>query len=296
MSAATRATIVALLRADPRPTHVVAADLESGTAPHVLLEHALSGTRPDGQQSLIGSGPDPADATATAQRDLDRWRSEGIIVTTVCDDAYPLNLRAVHDHPALIFTQGPATPPDGDAIAVIGSRRPTPAGLDRAAGLAAHLVTEGFTVASGLAAGIDTAAHTAAIAAGGRTFAVLGTGLHHSYPPENAALQQRLATDHALVSGFWPDTPPGRDTFPQRNGLMSGLSLASVIVEASVTSGARIQARLALAHGRPVFIAEPLLGQTWAQTLAGQPGVHVFGKPSEVTDRVRRLATATLTP
>lgn len=296
MSDATRATIVALLRADARPTHLVAADLEAGTAPHALLEQALSQTRSDGQQSLISSGPDPAAATHAAQRDLETWRSEGITVTTVCDDTYPLNLRAVHDRPALVFMQGPATPPDVNAIAVIGSRRPTPAGVARAARVATELVAQGFTVASGLAAGIDTAAHRAALAAEGRTFAVLGTGLHHSYPPENAGLQRRLAADHGLVSGFWPDTPPGRDTFPRRNGLMSGLSLASVIVEAGVTSGARIQARLALAHGRLVFIAAELLDQAWAQTLAQRPGVHTFTDASEITDRVGRRTGATLTP
>ena len=295
MSDATQATIVALLRADPRPTHLVAAELESEAAPDALLERALSGGRRDGQQSLLGSGPDPGAAIATAQCDLETWRAEGIMVATVCDDSYPLNLRAVHDRPALVFMQGPATPPDLNTIAVIGSRRPTPAGRDRAASLATELVAAGFTIASGLAAGIDTAAHTAALAAGGRTFAVLGTGLHHSYPPENAALQQRLATDQGLISGFEPDTPPSRDTFPQRNGLMSGLSLASVIVEASVTSGARIQARLALAHGRPVFIAAELLAQTWAHRLAQRPGVHAFTSASEITDHVRRLTGATLT-
>ena len=296
MSDATQATVVALLRADPRPSPFVAAELESGSAPDALLERALSGARTDGQQSLIGTGLDPAAASAAAQRDLETWRRQGIRLATVCDDAYPVNLRAIHDRPALVFMQGPATPPELNTIAVIGSRRPTPAGRDRAAALATHLVAEGFTVASGLAAGIDTAAHTAALEAGGRTFAVLGTGLHRSYPPENAALQHRLATDHALVSGFWPDTPPSRDTFPQRNGLMSGLSLASVIVEAGVTSGARVQARLALAHGRPVFIATQLLDQAWAQTLAQRPGVHTFTTASEITDRVGRLAAATLTP
>ena len=142
---------------------------------------------------------------------------------------------------------------------------------------------------SGLAAGIDTAAHEAALAAGGRTVAVIGTGLRHSYPPENAALQRRIAAEGAVVSQFWPDAPPSRTTFPLRNAVMSGLALGTVVVEASFRSGARLQARLALAHGRPVFLWRAVLDEPWAREVAQRPGVHVIDEPAQVMETVERL-------
>ncbi len=146
-----------------------------------------------------------------------------------------------------------------------------------------------FTVISGLAAGIDTAAHRAALQAGGRTIAVIGTGLGRAYPPQNADLQREIASTGAVVSQFWPDAGPSRQSFPLRNSVMSGLTLATVIVEAAATSGARVQARLALAHGRPVFLADSLLSQVWARELADRPGTHVFCAPTEITDAIDRL-------
>jgi DNA processing protein len=109
----------------------------------------------------------------------------------------------------------------------------------------AGLVDAGDTVVSGLAAGIDTAAHLGALDRAGRTLAVIGTGLRRAYPATNAPLQQRIADDAAVVSQFWPDAPPSKRTFPMRNVLMSGLARATVVIEASETSGARMQARLA---------------------------------------------------
>jgi DNA processing protein len=147
-------------------------------------------------------------------------------------------------------------------------------------------------VTSGLAAGIDTAAHTAALDANMRTVAVIGTGLDHAYPTQNAALQRTIAARGAVVSQFWPDAPPERRNFPMRNAVMSGLSLATVVVEALHRSGARIQARIALAHGRPVFLSRRLTDeQPWAREFAQRPGTHVFDDPGEITDTVERLTT-----
>jgi DNA processing protein len=150
-----------------------------------------------------------------------------------------------------------------------------------AADLAEALVATGQTVISGLAAGIDTAAHTAALAAGGRSVAVLGTGLHHAYPAENAALQARL---QVLVSQFWPEQGPQRENFPRRNAVMAGISSATVIVEAGERSGSRIQARHALAQGRPLVLMAPLLAQEWARSLASQPGVRIIAAADELID------------
>src|SRR5579884_2966944 len=226
-----------------------------------------------------------SDLLAAAADELATWVERGLHVLTILDAAYPENLGAVHDRPPLIFVAGDLLARDARAVAVIGSRDATPAGL--AAELGAHC----FTVASGLARGIDTAAHTAALEAGGRTVAVIGTGLDHSYPPENAALQRRIATRGAVVSQFWPDSPPTRPSFPLRNRVTSGLSLANVLVEASPRSGALTQARIALGHGRPVLLMDRLLGQRWARELAGRPGVHVAASPAEVIETVERLSS-----
>jgi DNA processing protein len=160
-----------------------------------------------------------------------------------------------------------------------------------------HLVDLGYTVISGLAAGLDTIAHVTALDRGGRTVAVIGTGLSYAYPPQNAGLQERIAGEGAVVSQFWPDTGPARPNFPLRNAVMSGLALATVIVEAGQTSGARTQARAALAHGRPVLLAATLLEQPWAQGLASRPGVHVLRSLRELQDVLDELsATGALVP
>lgn len=297
MSDETLAAVVALVRTDSRPGPRIAEELESGAAPMTLLERALAGAEDDAGQQLLAMPADPADALAQAAADLAAWRADGIGVSWVLASDYPLNLRAVHDRPPLLFTAGDQAPGSDRAIAVIGSRRASAAGLQRARAIAEHLVDREFTVVSGLAAGIDRAAHTAALDRGGHTVAVIGTGLYHSYPPGHAELQRSIAARDVVISPFWPDTRASRETFPRRNGVMSGISLASVIVEAGMTSGARIQARLSLAHGRPVFLADDLLSQPWAQSLATRPAVHVYREPSEITDVVQgRIDAGALIP
>jgi len=213
-------------------------------------------------------------------------------LVTVLEPGYPPNLRAVHDRPPMVFVAGNLTPADAHGIAVGGARKATHDGTKKAGAVAGHLVDSGFTVVSGLAAGIDTAAHTAALARGGRTVAVIGTGLARSYPPENRALQRRIASECAVVSQFWPDAPPTRRSFPMRNAVMSGITLATVVIEASDTSGSRIQARLALAQGRPVFLLASLVEQQpWAREYAGRPGTHVVRSPGEITTVVERLVS-----
>lgn len=223
---------------------------------------------------------------------VERWEAQGFHVCTVLDRDYPENLRTVHDRPPLLFIEGRLERSDARSIAVVGARQASKPGTETAAQVARHLVESEFTVVSGLAAGIDSAAHTAALSAGGRTVAVIGTGLARSYPPQNAELQRRIAKDCAVISQFWPDSPPTRRSFPMRNAVMSGLTLGTVVVEASHTSGSRIQARLALDHGRPVFLLETLLAQPWAKELADRPGVHVVRTPSEITTAVARLTSS----
>jgi DNA processing protein len=212
--------------------------------------------------------------------DLNVWERDGITPVACVDPRYPAQLRGIADAPPLIFVRGALFDGDRDGVSIIGTRTPTPTGIRTARQLATELVGAGRTVMSGLAAGIDTAAHTAALAAGGRSVGVLGTGLQHAYPAANAGLQGRL---HVLVSQFWPEQGPRRENFPMRNLLMSALSSATVIVEAGERSGARIQARHAIAQGRRLILMASLLSHEWARTLAPQAGVHIIDAPGELT-------------
>ncbi|MGZ4174099.1 MAG: DNA-processing protein DprA [Solirubrobacteraceae bacterium] len=285
------AALVALLRSGRRPWREYAELVEAAGSANAVLasEHAAD---PGSEQPRLFSGEErPQPDLDAIQSELAAWADEGIQVLTVLDAGYPENLRGVHDRPPLVFLCGRLTAADARCVAVVGARAASADGLAIAALIARHLVTQGYTVASGLAAGIDTGAHRAAIEAGGRTMAVIGTGLRRAYPPENAALQQQIAADHAVMSQFWPDSPPSKRSFPMRNAVMSGISLANVIVEASHTSGARIQARLALEQGRPVFLWHTLLDQKWARDFARRPGAHVVRSPDEITAAVQRLTS-----
>jgi DNA processing protein len=260
--------------------------LEDSGSAVTLLGSELS--LDDGQRSLFPI----ADATQLLERaaaEVKRWQGMGISLATVLDAEYPDNLRAVHDRPPLIFVAGNLESQDQRSVAIIGSRRASEDGRVRARRLAEELGRIGYTIVSGLAAGIDTAAHTGALDSGQRTVAVIGTGLAHSYPPENAALQREIIRRGAVVSQFRPETGPDKDNFPQRNATMSGLALGTIIVEASQRSGARIQARRALAHGRPVFIARELLEQAWAQELLARPGVTAYAEAEEIATRLEDL-------
>jgi DNA processing protein len=139
-------------------------------------------------------------------------------------------------------------------------------------------------VVSGLAAGIDTAALSAALSAGGRAVAVIGTGLRRSYPKEN---QQRIGEAGLVISQFLPDAPPTKTMFPMRNAVMSGYSAATVVVEAPNRSGARMQARLALEHGRQVFLLDTLLVNDWARDYAERPNTVVVRDVSDVIQHLQ---------
>jgi DNA processing protein len=227
--------------------------------------------------------------------ELRTFEAEGISLLTVLDDAYPGNLRLVYDRPLVLWVRGVVREQDSRSVAVVGTRRASSAGLERARQISRQLVDASYVVVSGLAAGIDTAAHTAALDAGGRTIAVVGTGLRHAFPKENAPLQRHLGAESAVVSQFEPDQEARRWTFPMRNAVMSGFARATVVVEATYTSGARMQARLALEHGRPVVLMESLLEHEWARSYAERPGVLVVADVAEVVDHLDRLYAPNLT-
>ena len=281
-----RAAALALLRLAQTRAPDIAAQIETAETAEQLLTQMLGDT----QTTLFGPDrSDPERLIADAAADLDRWAAEGIDVLTVRDPGYPANLREVHDRPPALFVAGRLLAADARSVAVIGSRRASRTGLAAAAAFAGDLAGAGFVVVSGLAAGIDTAAHHAALAARMRTIAVIGTGLRHHYPPQNAELQARLASEHAVVSQFWPDAPPRPEAFPARNAVMSGLSRATVVIEAGARSGARVQIGHALAHGRPVFLHERVVAQSWARELAGRPNVRVVSAADEIAAVLQRL-------
>jgi DNA processing protein len=174
-------------------------------------------------------------------------------LVTWSDADYPPLLREIPDPPVALFLAGRAEALGRLQVAVVGSRNPTPTGRDNAREFAGYLAGCGLTITSGLARGVDAAAHDGALRAGGWTVAVCGTGLDRTYPPANEALAASIRSRGALVSEFFPGTPPRRENFPRRNRLISGLSLGVLVVEAGVRSGSLITARLAGEQGREVF-------------------------------------------
>ncbi|HEX8172596.1 MAG TPA: DNA-processing protein DprA [Thermoanaerobaculia bacterium] len=174
-------------------------------------------------------------------------------VVTLIDEAYPPQLRAIVDPPLLLHVRGDVALLSQPSLAMVGSRRATPYGVNAAQHLARALAPSGLAIVSGLARGIDAAAHYAALDAGAKTIAVLGTGIDVVYPRSNARLFRRIESEGLIVSELAPGTPPKPENFPSRNRIISGLALGTVIVEATRRSGSLITARMAAEQGREVF-------------------------------------------
>ncbi len=206
-----------------------------------------------------GIGEETAEAitnwenTVDLPAELRRIRDFGCQVLIQSDDAYPPLLREIYDPPIVLYVKGALLPRDRNAIAMVGSRRTTHYGQESARRLAYQLAYCGVTVVSGGARGIDTAAHQGALAAKGRTVAVLGTGINLVFPPENADLFERIAAHGALLTQFPFNRPADKQTFPIRNRIVAGMTLGTVVVEADLHSGALITAGMAVDHGRQVF-------------------------------------------
>ncbi len=186
-------------------------------------------------------------------REIEKLQRLGVKLLTLEDPDYPGPLRNIADPPPVLYTRGELIPEDELAVALVGTRMPTVYGRQAAELFARGLAENGVTVVSGLAKGIDTYAHRAALEGHGRTIAVLGSGLDIIYPSENRRLAAEIVEQGALVSEFPLGTQPDGVNFPRRNRIISGLSLASLVVEAGETSGALITAEFALEQGRDVF-------------------------------------------
>ena len=185
--------------------------------------------------------------------ELDRVREFGASVITQDDPIYSPLLREIYDPPLVLYVWGKLEERDHNALGIVGSRRTTHYGLESAKKLSYQVAYSGMTVVSGLARGIDTAAHQGALAAKGRTMAVLGTGLNHLYPVENRALAERIAESGAVITEFPMDTTPDRQTFPMRNRIISGWGFGLLVVEAGLNSGALISASQATDQGRNLY-------------------------------------------
>jgi DNA processing protein len=244
--------------------------------PQALLEARLSQKQVENLLKLRSS--------VSLEQVWQRLEAFKIEVLTWDNQAYPRRLREITQPPPVLYMRGSLLPQDEWGVAVVGTRRLTAYGRQVTEELGSALAQHGATLVSGLARGIDAVAHQAAINAGGRTLAVMGCGLDTIYPPEHRRLADQIIENGALLSDYGPGVPPEAQNFPPRNRIISGLSLAVVVVEAGLTSGALITARFAADQGRDVF-ATP--GGIYAPQSKGcnrliQDGAQLYMQPQDV--------------
>lgn len=233
--------------------HLYAALVERFGSSQAVLDAASGQWRevPGVGPKLVRSLAEARDIDAPGEIELCRQNDIGLLVQD--DGEFPRLLQEIPDPPSVLFRRGQLVPEDSLSIAVVGTRHATPYGKRQAERLAGELVRAGFTVVSGLARGIDTHAHRGALAAGGRTVAVLGSGLLNVCPLENRKLAEAILERGALLTELPPRSPPQSGTFPRRNRLITGMSLGVIVVEAGERSGAMISVRHATEQGREVF-------------------------------------------
>lgn len=284
-------SLLALCALDHVNWHVIAREAQQPLGLERLLQGELTETsKParETQKLIAGAGGDMAKQRLRAVEEIRRAEDAGARLVTVLDDDYPANLRVIYNLPPFLFYRGRLERDDARSVAVVGTREASEAGIDSARRMAGLLAEHGVTVLSGLAKGIDTAAHEETLAQGGRTIAVLGTGILRCYPKENSELAERIVQSGALVSQFWPSQPPTTYNFPRRNVVTSGMSQGTVVIEASETSGAKMQARLALEHGKRVFLVSRLVtSQPWAQKYVENRGAIEIRSVEDVLARLR---------
>jgi len=288
--------------------HALRLSLVPGVGPRTrqaLLERfgspeAVLAAGPSELREVSGVGPKLtakilAATEIDAEEEIAVCRAHGVRILTEADEPYPRLLREIPDPPGVLFVAGSLQPQDGLAVAIVGTRHASQYGLRQAERLAGSLARAGLTIVSGLARGIDAAAHRGALAAGGRTLAVLASGVLSIYPPEHAKLAEEVAASGALVSEAPSRAEPLSGTFPQRNRIISGLSLGTLIVEAGDRSGALITARHAMEQGREVF-AVP--GRVDSRTARGchrliRDGAKLVETADDVLEELGPLVEAT---
>jgi DNA processing protein len=277
-----------LCRAD-LPARRVVALLERYRSPDALLARpaselcAAGGLLPAMAERLAEA------ATAECATELAVIERLGVTVLPFTDESYPARLKEIADPPPVLFLRGALQPRDAAAVAVVGTRRPTSYGKQIAERFGRELAEAGLTVVSGLARGIDTAVHRGALAAGGRTLAVLGSGVDVLYPPENARLATQVAEAGALLSESPIGAPPDAWRFPARNRIISGLSLGVLVVEAGERSGALVTAGLAGEQGREIFAIPNSLGNPQGRGTHGliKDGAKLVESLEDILDELR---------
>ncbi len=267
-----------LLDAFGRPAEIFKA------APQRLIEAA--GLTPFLARAVLAA---PAQMDPVAE--IRRADALGIRIMSIADEDYPAGLRAIPDPPCILYVKGDLLPCDANALAIVGSRGASLYGLSSARMFSSRLSEYGLTIVSGLARGIDTAAHRAALDAAGRTIAVLGSGLECIYPPENEGMFCQIAREGAVVSQFPLRMPPLPQNFPTRNRIISGLSKGVLVVEASAKSGALITARCALEQGREVFALPGEVGRENAYGVNAliKDGACLVMRPEEILETLKPL-------
>jgi DNA processing protein len=257
------------------------------------LEAAWSATSAELARAGLDARAIESLVSRRGQIDLEAERAKldarGVALVTLEDPAYPERLRQIYGPPIVLYVRGEIQPTDDLAIAIVGTRRASPYGRQAAERIGAELAAGGATVVSGLARGIDTCAHRAALDAGGRTIAVLGCGVDITYPAENSRLAAEIVERGALVTEYPLGTPPDAANFPARNRIISGLTRGTLVVEAGETSGALITARFAAEQGREVF-ATP--GSIFAPQSRGtnrliQEGAKLVTSGREILDELQ---------
>ncbi|HEV8713626.1 MAG TPA: DNA-processing protein DprA [Candidatus Binatia bacterium] len=227
--------------------------LERFGTPQAVLAASPADLGAAGAHAEVARAIASFDQWPTVETELNKIVRAGVRLVTRTDPEYPVNLTHLHDPPPFLYLRGSFVPEDRIAIAVVGSRFASSYGKGAARDLARGLAEKGVTIVSGLARGIDAEAHRAALAAGGRTIAVLGSGLDIIYPSEHRALAAEIPAHGAVVSEFSLGSKPDAVHFPYRNRVISGLTLGTVVVEAAENSGSLITARCALEQNREVF-------------------------------------------
>ena len=226
---------------------------------HFGSAEAVVSAAPSDLRAVAGIGQKLSRNIISRRQELDLdaelrdCRENGVTVLVESQPGYPQSIRTIPDPPGVLFVRGEWKPTDGIAVAIVGTRHATQYGLAQAERLATGLAHCGYTIVSGLARGIDAAAHRGALKANGRTIAVLGSGVLNIYPPEHVSLANEIVSQGALMGENPPRSPPLSGAFPQRNRIITGLSLGVIVVEASERSGALISARHAMEQGREVF-------------------------------------------
>lgn len=209
---------------------------------------------------------------------------------SLADPEYPDRLRSIEFPPPNLYVIGELTETRRAPLAIVGSRKPSKQGVTAAFEIAAALSRKGHSIVSGLASGIDSAAHRGALSADGHTIAVVGTGADRVYPPENSELRDQIARNGTIISQFPLGHGPTKTTFPARNAVIAGLSATSLLIELSERSGTRIEADLTLEQTKPVLLWAPLLAdKPWAQKFAQHTLVHFVHSVDEITEILDRI-------